>query len=361
MTWLKTIAAFLQSWTGSVAAAIIAGFDRVASPRVIRLIEQADARFLVETAGKSEVVRAAVTIADGILNAPQLAPLFKGSRVEIVLQSKRFLFRPLELPARATDFLEGIVRAQIDRLTPWSASEAVFGCSRPIKGGAETITAVIAAAPRKVAMGYVNAISGFHPAAVAVWTEVTGYDVGRVKVFEQKARGHFDRERLGRGLMAGIVAVAIAALLSALAAAWVSDRLGAEEDDLALQIAQRRAVIRANTNAGDRSANTILERRKLRTPASVVVLDELSQVLPDHTYVTELHLADDKLQIVGITGDAPSLISLIEKSAHFSRATFYAPTTRAASDPGERFHIEVQILQEKVLNGQVEPTKVAKP
>jgi general secretion pathway protein L len=297
-----------------------------------------------------------VTFADGILNAPQVTPLFKGSRVEIVLQSKRFLFRPLELPARATDFLEGIVRAQIDRLTPWSAGEAVFGCSGPIKGGGETITAVIAAAPRKVAMRYVDAISGFHPAAVAVWTNVTGFEVGRVKVFEQKARGHFDRERLGRGLMVGIVVAAIAALLSAMSALWVSDHLGAQEDDLARQIAQRRAAIRANSDATDRSPHSILERRKLQTPASVVVLDELSQVLPDHTYVTELHLAGDKLQIVGITGDAPSLISLIEKSKHFAHAAFYGPTTRAASDPGERFHIEVQIL-----NAAVGPTKVAEP
>ena len=81
----------------------------------------------------------------------------------------------------------------------------------------------------------------------------------------------------------------------------------------------------------------------LAPAASVIVLEALSQVLPDHTYVTELHLAGTKLQIVGITRDAPSLIPLIEQSQHFARATFYAPTTRSSSDPGERFHIEARI------------------
>lgn len=129
MKFLQTIGTILRGWTDSVAAAVIAAFDRVSSPRVIRLIEQDNDGFAVETAGKSENMPRHLAFADGSFSAPNLAPMFRGSRVEIDLQPKRFLFRPLELPARARDFLDGIVRAQIDRLTPWSASEAVFGCS----------------------------------------------------------------------------------------------------------------------------------------------------------------------------------------------------------------------------------------
>ena len=112
---------------------------------------------------------------------------------------------------------------------------------------------------------------------------------------------------------------------------------------MARQILARRAAIRAGADGSDRSPVAALERRKYETPASVIVLDALTRVLPDHTYVTEMHLAGNKLQIAGITRDAPSLIPLIEQSQHFRRATFYAPTTRAPSDPGERFHIETRV------------------
>lgn len=137
--------------------------------------------------------------------------------------------------------------------------------------------------------------------------------------------------------------LAAVTLVSVAAAAYVTDRLGSQEAELARQISARRAAIRSGFDGSDRSPVAVLEQRKHETPSSVIMLEALSRLLPDPTYVTELRLAGSKLQISGITRDAPSLIPLIEQSRHFTRATFYAPTTRAPSDPGERFHIEMRV------------------
>src|SRR6059058_1908503 len=99
MKFLQPIGTNLRGWTDTVAAAVIAAFDRVSSPRLIRLVEQDDGGFAVE--GKSEQMPRYLAFADGNFAESNLAPIFKGSRVEIDLQPKRFLFRPLELPARA--------------------------------------------------------------------------------------------------------------------------------------------------------------------------------------------------------------------------------------------------------------------
>ena len=73
------------------------------------------------------------------------------------------------------------------------------------------------------------------------------------------------------------------------------------------------------------------------------MLEALSEGVPDGTFVTELRIEGVKVQVVGMTQDAPSLIRLIERSPQFARATFFAPTTRAQNESGERFHIEAQI------------------
>jgi general secretion pathway protein L len=310
------------------------------APRVVRLVEDEKGTFALETA-KPENMAKEIAFADGKFEAASLAQIVRGSRVEIVLRPTRFLFRPLELPARAAGFLDGIVRAQIDRLTPWSAAEAVFGCSAPVAQGAESITTLIAAAPRRLALGYVGAVSGFHPSAVAIVTEAEDGS-GRIKVFEQKSRGAVDPARLSRTLQMVLGLAAVAAVAGSIAAGYLADSLSAQESELERQITQRRAALRGS-DGGERSPLALLERRKYDSAASVIVLESLSRLLPDHTYVTELHLGGNKLQIAGITRDAPSLIPLIEQSQHFTRATFYAPTTRSPSDPGERFHIEAQI------------------
>jgi general secretion pathway protein L len=161
-------------------------------------------------------------------------------------------------------------------------------------------------------------------------------------VYEQHARGVLEIDRIRQALIALIVVSGLAAAGTTAWSFYKLDSLDAEMQDLTQKIDKRRAAMRTGP-AATMSAQRLLERRKQTTPSNVIVLDALSQILPDHTYVTELRIEGDKLQIVGVTRDAAALIGLIEQSPHFSHAAFYAPTTRTPGDPGERFHVEAHI------------------
>jgi general secretion pathway protein L len=260
------------------------------------------------------------------------------------LRSDRFLLRPLDLPKRAEEFLEGIVRSQIDRLTPWSAGDAAFGWSRPTEIAKDRITLTVVATARALVSPYVQALTALGVKSVVVSTapQVTLPDAGLIEIMEQSGAGALDVGKIRRALVAALLLAAVSMGIAVAADQLVASGLETQKNDILRRVAERRAVFRRD-GSGAPSAQLALERRKQETPSSVVVLEALSQIVPDHTYATELRVEGDKLQVIGITHDAPSLIRLIEQSPHFTSATFFAPTTRSPGDPGERFHIEARI------------------
>jgi general secretion pathway protein L len=163
--------AILDAWTGTVAATIIASLERMVSPRVGQLFENETGEFLLEAANKAGERSCPYRVCRGSVCSGQSGAGVAREPGRDRAAADALPVCPLELPARAADFLDGIMRAQIDRLTPWSADDAVFGRGAPSASGGEGITTVIAAAPRKLAMGYVEAVSGFHPSAIAIGTD----------------------------------------------------------------------------------------------------------------------------------------------------------------------------------------------
>src|SRR5204862_7181668 len=54
MNYFGTIGAVITAWTTSVAAAIVAGLDRLVSPRVVRLVEDDAGQFAVARAVRAD-------------------------------------------------------------------------------------------------------------------------------------------------------------------------------------------------------------------------------------------------------------------------------------------------------------------
>jgi general secretion pathway protein L len=348
MTIMRQITESFSRWLDRIAAVIVSAVGRMSFARSVRLVEEESGNLSVQPGnrGTTQPVES-LQIANGRLvgTVPEgVAAALRGCRAELVLQPARFLFRPLELPARASEFLDGIVRNQIDRLTPWSQADASFGWSKPVPAGPDRIAVTVAATPRAQVLDFMRELTRLGVESITVSTIAPDASGGvAIKVLDEVAKPVLDPVRVRRALAAVLLLAAIAATTSIAAAAVIAANLDAEQQDVARRIAERRAAIRAGGTAAAPTALRKLEARKHQTPSSVIVIEALSQILPDHTYLTELRIEGDKVRVIGVTRDAPSLIRLIEESSHFTRATFFAPTTRQPSDPGERFNIEARI------------------
>ena len=341
------IAAYFSRWIDTTANAIVSLLSSVRTGKTVQVIEEDTGSFVIQSdrAAPSGLPFERVQIIDGKLagaHPDSIIAMLNGSRAELKLRPARVLFRPLELPQRATEFLAGVVRSQIDRLTPWTASDAAFGWSVPTEAGGDRVAITVAATARAVVQPIVDALVAAGAEAVAVTAAPP--DAAPITVLEHRAAGTLDVARVRRALVAILIVAGLAAGVSLSVAGLAGMKLASEHEDLTRRIAERRMAIRLGREGGPAATPLRgLERRKYQNASSVIVLEALSQILPDHTYVTELRIEGDKLRVIGITRDAPSLIRLMEQSPNFTRATFFAPTTRGPSDPGERFHIEAQI------------------
>ena len=333
-----------------VASTVATWVGRLDSPRSVKLVEEECGRFVLQAdqpnVGLSPIFLTSNVNAGQVIDAARdgAATGFSGARVELFLHPDRFLFRSIEFPGRAAEFLDGIVRSQIDRLTPWSAAEAAFGWSKSAAAGTDRIVVTIAAAELALVMPYIRAISHMGPHSVAVFTSMPDSSSGAspIKICEERAQDVSEIARIRRALIMLFVAGGIAAGTTIGAFTIVNAHVQSKQDDVARRMADLRPASGA-TSGTVAAALREVERRKRESPSTVIVLETLSRILPGHTYVTELRVEGNKLRLVGITRDAPSLIELIEQSSRFTRATFFGPTIRSPSEPGERFHIEAII------------------
>ncbi len=349
MSVLDRIRETLGGWMDDTAEAAVAVLSRLSAARTLRIEERAEGDFVLADSGRrSGSPPQTLRIEDGVFvfdgKSGDTKATLRRSDVEIVLRADRFICRPIELPNRAAEFLDGIVRSQVDRLTPWSPAAAAFGYTPPSPLGDGRIALTVVATAKTALMPWLRAATGAGARAVTISTRIDGADAP-VTILQESALA-LDKPRLRRVLALSAVGAALIGAIALAALSFVSDGLQTRQDQLARRIAERRAAMIAARGAATSpaaAAEKALARRKNETPSTVIALEALSRVLPDNTYVTELRVEGDRLRITGLTRDAPALIRLVEQSKFFGRAAFFAPTTRGPNDVADRFHIETRI------------------
>jgi len=71
----------------------------------------------------------------------------------------------------------------------------------------------------------------------------------------------------------------------------------------------------------------------------LAVWDELSRILPEHTFLTETRIADGTVTVSGFSADAARLVRIIDQSVLFSGATLTSAITPDANERKDRFSI----------------------
>jgi general secretion pathway protein L len=267
----------------------------------------------------------------------------RGAIIEIVVPKDAILQRKLDgLPAESFPYVQQVVLHQLETHFPWRAND-VLHSTRVEKRTDGTLDVTVWATSRSAIAPALGAAQSCGASEIRVIGEGDGGDLagGIAATVGSESQRRLDRARMVvRYAVIALLVVAVGVIGWTVFASW---SLSSDVAALDLEIADRRAILKRIAESVGGGQSHGLEAKKNLAPAAVVVLDELSVLLPDSTYLTELNLDTGHLRITGVSANAAELVPLLEESGYFKNAVFYAPTTRLAGGATDRFNIEATV------------------
>ncbi len=289
--------------------------------------------------------------AQGIRNAVGATMGKSGSRrLDLVLRmaADRALYRTLDMPLGAEAELRQALALQIDRLTPFSRDEVCFDyriTERPVDAPRLSVELIVV--PRAAVESAVETAEhwGLQPTIV----DVTGPDPSAEPVFNLLTDIRPAAET--RSVSRFNIALAVLAVVLAAAAVYVplerkktALKVLRDRVDMARIDAEAAARMRGEAERLLGDSRFLLERKRKATPVLGVV-NELTRVLPDHTWVSEMVLSGKTLRISGYSAAASSLIGLTDQSRLLQNPGFRSPVTQDPKTNLERFSLSLEVAE----------------
>jgi general secretion pathway protein L len=264
--------------------------------------------------------------------APVLAPAVADLPRWLLLPAAAGLRRRLVLPAAAGDRLREVLGFEIDRQTPFAADEVAFDARLLGRRGDNQIDVELVAVPlaalrsRRTALGMLS--------GTLAGIDMAGPDGVPLGVNLLPAAERRQLADPWRGWNLALGAVALVALAAAL---WQlldnrRDAADAFEQALAPQAEQaRRVATQRQQLQAIVEGQAYLDQARAARPPTVAVLDELARRLPDSTYLEKVSIEGERLLIIGLSGEASSLVRRLEGAD-----SWHAPALTGALQPDPR-------------------------
>jgi len=356
----------VRSWTAGLADAVLAAIDVLHPPvRLVARCDDAGGWTLISrprptwpkepaTAGATRaatqdaehVVGHIETTQTGLGTLPEaIRRTIDGADVEIAVPIEWELRRKLDpVPAKSAAFLDGYVRHHLERVTPWRAGDTYYGfVTSPVVGAPDKLSVEIAVIARALVDPIVDLIIKSAPRRIILTQAANAASPVFIEVPAASA-GARRRIRAQRWISVAIAAYLVVTIALIGFASWyqsmLDDRLETIDRNLA---SQRALMVTAESRGPSGAIMTTPDLLRTKSPPVVTLIDILSNVLPDHAYLNDLHVEAGRIRLAGVSHDAAGLVPVIERSGSFTEVGFFAPTTRLPDQSADRFFIEMRI------------------
>lgn len=293
---------------------------------------------------------------------------FKNAIFILRLSSQDALGKTLNLPLAAQANISQVVSYELDRYSPFKAEQVYFATRlERIDTEAAQIVVQLMLVPR-------NLLETLYADCQAVGISLQYADVENYTNDLQQLHSAYNLlpphlqpkiPNTPRRIIAGLVTLLIILTLSSLALpVWLEYQA---VQDLQTKIAKIEKEVKAvKSLQADmdtlREENQALINEKTAAPPVVAVLNELSRLLRDDSWLSYLQYSEGQLQLQGESPTASNLLADLEASEYFAKASFASPVTQDKASGMERFQITAEITKPAISeNTDVTTETTAEP
>ena len=347
---LGRLRSFWRWWTGELFELLPENLQKAIAQRQQKLYVEVDKDKLLLSLGNHAAQREILRLA---IDEPDTESADIPREVQqtiLLLPDDRVLARRITVPAAAEENLREVLGFEMDLHTPFHASEVYFDFTIVGRDSArQQLTVDLVYAPRQ-----------------AVDTLLDGTSSAGLKTDIVTCRRRDNNNLQPLNLLPGelrrrrridvrSVNLALTGLLAVLVVAAVTIPIVQKNSAIA-EIEAQVAAAAEEARSGSElrqdlermaEASRFLVEKRASDIMTVELIDELSRILPDHTWISRLDLSDSELQLQGQSSASSSLIAIIEASPRFENARFRSPVVQMTGTDRDRFHISADVVEEQ--------------
>ena len=345
---LGRLRSFWRWWSGELLELLPENAQKAITQRQQKLYVEVDSDKLLLSLGnhvaQREILRLGIETADA-----EDADIPRDVQQTILLlPDDKVLAKRITLPAAAEENLREVLGFEMDLHTPFEASEVYYDFTVIGRDSErQELTVDLVYAPRGAVETLVE-----RGTSLGLKTDIVTCRTRDQNNLQQVNLLPPDMRR-ARRLEVKNLNLALTALLAILVVVAITIPL--VQKNRAIEIIEAQVQVAA-TEAREGSqlrqdlekmaeASRFLVAKKAQETLTVELIDEISRIIPDHTWVSRVDLSSSELQLQGQSSASESLIAIIEASPRFENVGFGSPVVQISGTNRDRIQISADVVQ----------------
>jgi general secretion pathway protein L len=345
---LGRLRSFWRWWSGELFELLPENMQKAISQRQQKLYVEVDDDKLLMSLGNHAAQREVLRLPVDAPDAEDADIPREVQQTILLLPDDKVLARRIALPAAAEENLREVLGFELDLHTPFEASEVYYDFTIVGRDSArQKLTVDMVYAPRDAVETLVEGATSLGlKTDIVTCRRRDNNNLQPVNLLPQEMRRarRIDVRSINLVLTALLAVLLVAAITIPLVQKNRAIEAMEAQVQTAAAAAREGSQLRQNLEKMA-DASRFLVEKKATAVMAVELIDEVSRILPDHTWITRLNLSETELQLQGQSSSSASLIAAIESSPHFENVRFPSPVVQIQGTNNDRFHIAASIVE----------------